>query len=407
MSTWGTIEPTESLQTRLRLDFGLRPAILALNDWAVPGLGGVFFVRQLTWSCLGIRLAGELDRPAMAARIAEGIEALASWTALRSGGYEKDDRVQGKRKLRRQDGLSFNAVSVGGAYVTVPFRRAATSALPGLGFCMTGQPRFNALQLAPPGLALAETVLLDTRIAERLRNWVMKPDTLIKNSSEQLKRALLPSAATAKERQLISAQLMADANRARIVNLLQPLDTELSPLRTKQGITAFLRQVNEPVHRARLDACFAFEQTRASALKAAQTLADSISEIPRSWSTLANAPDVQLAFDRLQRDCEALAARLDKLSDLPADIRFFCNEHVQTTDLERRIRALATRVPQVFTVSQQELDRGMGYTATLIAAEPTDPSEDGVSLDALPVPRPLLRLKRLYNEIQGSNHHDA
>ena len=116
MSTWGTIEPTESLQTRLRLDFGLRPAILALNDWAVPGLGGVFFVRQLTWSCLGIRLAGELDRPAMAARIAEGIEALASWTALGCGGYEKDDRVQGKRKLRRQDGLSFNAVSVGGAY---------------------------------------------------------------------------------------------------------------------------------------------------------------------------------------------------------------------------------------------------------------------------------------------------
>lgn len=407
MSTWGAIEPAESLQTRLRLDFGLRPAILALNDWAVPGLGGVFFVRQLTWSCIGIRLAGELDRPAMAARIAEGIEALASWIALRCTGYEKDDRVQGKRKLRSQDSLSFDAVSVGGAYVTVPFRRAATGALPGLGFCTTAQSRFNALQLAPAGMALADIVLRDNAVAERLRNWVLKPGMLIKNSNEQLKQALLPSAATAKERELVSARLMADATRARIVGLLQPLDAELSALRTKQGIETFLRQVDEPVHRARLDACFAFEQVRENALRAAQTLADSIGAAPQSWAKLASAPEVQMAFDRLQRDCAALSTRLDKLADLPADIRLFCNEHEQTASLERRIPALASRVPQVFTVGQQELDRGMGYTATLVDAEPTDPAEDNVSLEALPVPRPLLRLKRLCREIQGDNHHDA
>lgn len=407
MPTWGAIEPEETSQTRLRLDFGLRPAILALNEWAVPGLGGVFFVRQLTWSCLGLRLADELGMPTAAARIAEGIEALASWTALRVGGYEKDDRVQGKRKLRREDGLSFDAVSRHGAYVTVPFRRAATSALPGLGFCITGQSRFNALQLAPAGNALAGIVLRNAEVAKRLRNWVINPQTRIAQVGEQLKQALLPSDATAEERQLVSAQLMADAGRACIARLVQPLDAELSQLRTDQGIANFLRQVQDPVHRAQLDACFSFEQARASALTAAQSLANCLDLVPCSWTSLVNKKPVHMAFDKLQRDCTQLSARLDRLSELPADIRSFCNEHAISVSLERRIQTLASRVPQVFTISNHQLDRGIGFTETLTAAEPSDVEDSAASAGALPVPRPLLRLKRMHQEIHEGARLDA
>jgi len=404
MATWGAVEPTETLQTRLRLDFGLRPAILVLNDWAVPGLGGVFFVRQLTWSCVGLRLADELGMPAAAARIAEGIEALASWTALRVGGYEKDDRVQGKRKLRNQDRLSFAAVSRNGAYVTVPFRRAATSALPGLGFCMTGQSRFNALQLAPAGNALAGMVLRNAEVAKRLRNWMINPETQIAQVSEQFKQALLPSEATTEERQLVLAQLMADTRRACIARLLQPLDSRLSPLGTEQGIADFLRRVQDPEHRARLDACFSFEQARASALTAAQSLADCIATASCTWTNLGKTKAVQLAFDKLEKDCTQLSARLDKLSELPADIRSFCNEHALSVSLERRLQALASRVPQVFTVSSHQLDQGIGYTKTLIAAEPADVEEGAAPTWVLPVPRPLLRLKRLHQEIHQGDH---
>ena len=73
----------------MRLDFGLRPAILALNEWAIPSLRGVFFVRQLTWSCLGIMRADKMNRPSMATRVAEGIEALASWIAIGRPDYMK------------------------------------------------------------------------------------------------------------------------------------------------------------------------------------------------------------------------------------------------------------------------------------------------------------------------------
>ena len=80
--SWGAIEPAESSTSRLRLDFGLRSAILRFNEWAVPGLGGAFFVRQLSWSCMGLRLAPDIGDKTTAARIAEGLEALAGWVTM-------------------------------------------------------------------------------------------------------------------------------------------------------------------------------------------------------------------------------------------------------------------------------------------------------------------------------------
>jgi hypothetical protein len=398
MMTWGAIEPAESPQSRLRLDFGLRPAILALNEWAVPGLGGVFFVRQLTWSCLGIMLADEINRPMMAARTAESIEALASWIAIGRGGYEKDDRVQGKRKLRNLDGISFDAVSTGGAYVTVPFRRSATAALPGLGFCVSAEFRFNSLQLAPAGVALASTVLRDGSVADRLRNWISKPQARIKSTSEQLKQALLPGAETSDECQLVLDRLLADPDRARLARLLQRCDTTLSSLQTDEGIAQFLGQIDSLLQRTRLDVCFAFERVRASAVKAAQALADAIEAGAQPWSALVAAVDVQRDFEVFQRDCNLLRSRLDKVSDIPTGIREFCDEQRSALGLEQRIRALADRLPQIFTLQPRTLDRGMGYTTDLVAADSIDPSEGETVMTTFLLPRPLVRLKRLYEE---------
>lgn len=403
MSIWGAIEPAESVQSRLRLDFGLRPAILALNEWAVPGLGGAFFVRQLTWGCLGIFLAEEMQRSSLAAQIAEGIEALASWIALKYDDYEKDDRVQGKRKLRNLEAISFDAVSRGGAYVTVPFRRAATAALPGLGFCTSAQFRFNNLQLAPAGIELAGTVLRESGVSEALRKWITQPTVALKQRRTLLAEALLPGKATSAECHLVRNRLMADPGRARLISLLEPL----ADLRTDKDIAVFLGQVSDPVQRARLDACFAFECVRASALQSAQTLADAIRASAQSWSTLANANDVQQAFRVLHEDCAALATRLDKLAQVPAGIREFCDEQGPKLDLERRIRALATRLPQVFTMQSGSLDRGMGYTDSLVAADAMDPVEGETTPTNVLVPRPLLRLNRLYRETLEGIGHEA
>ena len=396
MSVWGTIEPAESTYVRLRLDFGLRPAILALNEWAVPGLGGAFFVRQLTWACLGITLAEEMPGSS-AAQIAEGLEALASWIALRQGDYDKDDRIQGKRKLRNLDGLSFNAVSKGGAYVTVPFRRAATAALPGLGLCTSAQFRFNSLQLAPTGAELANAVLADDGVARKLRNWIAEPATPIKSSTKQLKQALLPRHETAEECRLVRDSLLADPARARIVRLLQPLEMPLPSLQTTSGIATFLGRIDDPVQAARLDVCFAFERVRVSALQAAQTMVDAVQATAQPWPALAKSDEVQRGFAALERDCGMLSDRLDKLPEVPPGLRQFCEEQRPALGLEPRMRALATRLPQVLLVQPQALARGMDTSKNLLAADVDDSLDSEAASSAL-VPRPLLRLKRLHQE---------
>ncbi|WP_296949835.1 hypothetical protein [uncultured Massilia sp.] len=405
MTSWGTVVPTDLPQSRLRLDFGLRPAILALNEWAVPGLGGAFFVRQLTWSCLGLLLAEELSRPALAARIAESIEALASWLTIRQGSHEKEDRIQGKRKLRDLKALSFAAVSTGSAYVTVPFRRSATAALPGLGFCRSTQFRFNSLQLAPVGMALANAALVDDDVAKRLRKWITDPEMALKSSSNEFKRSLLPNAATSAECQLVHDQLLADASRSRLIALLAPYAIDLPELQTDKGSATFLQRIEDPTQRVRLDTCFAFERVRTTALQAAQQLAKAIKATAQPWADLARAPEVQREFAALQRDCGALAQRLAGLVERPTGVQEFCDEQHGDVPLEARIRTLAARLPQVFTSQPAALGRGIGYTDTLVAADAIDPLESDIVPAGGAIPRPLLRLKRLHDEaLKGLAH---
>jgi len=396
---WGPIQPAESLQTRLRLDFGLRPAILAFNEWAVPGLGGAFFVRQLTWGCVGIALAGEIGKPLMAAKVAEAIEAFASWIALkRATGYETDDRVQGKRKFSELDAISFDLVSKGGAYVTVPFRRAATSALPGLGFCEKAESRFNALRLARPGMALAEAVLADNKVRNILFGWISEPSKTYQRIVDDVKQALLPGSTSNEECNLVRDQLVTNARRARLVSLFESDDLSLSSLQTRAGQRTFLDRVQDEAHRAQLDTCFSFELVRDASLRATQALANCIKDGAHTSSELAKVDAVRREFETLERCCTDLTGKLHIVETVPMEIRAFCNEQDKKGELERRIKALATRVPQVFSMHEGKLERGIGYTEDLVAADTNEPVEGEERTDSGLIPRPLLRLKRLCKE---------
>jgi hypothetical protein len=116
---------------------------------------------------------------------------------------------------------------------------------------------------------------------------------------------------------------------------------------------------------------------------------------------------VKREFAALQRDCHALGARLDKLTEIPLGIREFCQEQHSALELERRLRSLATRLPQVFTVQPHALDRGMDYMSGLVMADLNDPSEAEVLPAGVLVPRPLLRLKRLHQETLTGLTHEA
>ena len=395
---WGAAEPKDFSQMRLRLDFGLRRAIMALNEWAVPGLGGAFFVRQLSWACMGLRLAQEVNTHATPARIAEALEAFASWIVVRDDQQAKSEhRVQGKRKFVGRTSLSFSDVAKGGAYVTVPFRRSATRALPGLKFCIREEARFSALELTPTGIELAESAFatgrgLDGDARNWLKGWIEKGDKDVKKVQSAIKAALQPSMASAEEKRLVLERVRSDGRRSDLEKLLT--NHTHATLATKSGRESFLANVQHGEHAARLTTCFAFEDVRANALQAAQAVSNAIRTSAQEVHALARHADVADAFAALGRDCDLL--RVGAALGTPVDALSFCAEQSSSHGLEQRIASLSARAPMVFSLVDGRIDQGVAYTGKpLVADDAYDPQENEMLEDAHRVPRPLLRLRQL------------
>ncbi|MBN3722603.1 hypothetical protein [Burkholderia sp. Ac-20379] len=395
---WGAAEPKDFAQMRLRLDFGLRRAIMGFNEWAVPGLGGAFFVRQLSWACMGLRLAQEVDTPATAARIAEALEALASWIVVRRDPQAKSERrIQGKRKFADCTSLSFSDVAKGGAYVTVPFRRSATRALPGLNLCISEASRFSGLELTAAGIELAELAFasgqdLDGDARRWLKDWIEAGDKGAKKVQPAIKAALQPSLASDAEKRLVLERVRGDARRADLEELLNG-HTDAT-LATKSGRHHFLAQVRHAEHAEQLATCFAFEDVRASTLQAAQAMSNAIRSSAQAVRALAKHQDVADAFAALGHACDVLRASI--APGTPVDATDFCAEQSGSLDLAERVALLAGRAPMVFSVIDGRVDQGVAYTGKpLVADDAYDLQEDTVPDEGYGVPRPLLRLRQL------------
>ncbi|WNC94616.1 hypothetical protein RI103_36365 [Paraburkholderia sp. FT54] len=382
---------------RLRLDFGLRRAIMGFNEWAVPGLGGAFFVRQLSWACMGLRLAQEMETSATPARIAEALEAMASWIVVRRGAQaETEPRVQGKRKFAGRNSLSFSDVATGGTYVTVPFRRSVTRALPGLNLCIREEARFSKLELTPAGIELAELAFASGQQSEGgarrwLKQWIQLEDKEAKNVQQVVKDALEPALASDAEKRLVLERVRADERRAVLATLLcTHTDAKLA---TESGRKSLLDGVHHAEHAARLATCFAFEDVRASALQAAQSIGGAIQGSAQEVRDLAARQDVAEAFDALGRECDAM--RDGAAPGAPSDAVGFCQEQSHSRMLEERIASLAGRAPMLFSVIEGRIDQGVAYTGKPLVADDAYEVQETEVPQARGVPGPLLRFRRL------------
>lgn len=398
---WGVVRPSESLQARLRLDFGLRRAIMGLNEWTVPGAGGVFFVRQLSWACMGLSLAHDASLVGTPAQVAEALEALAGWLVVRRGSEAKaEPRIQGKRKFSARRSLSFFDVSQRGAYVTVPFRRSATRALPGLNLCVREEARFSALELTQTGIELANTAFacgVGKGVESRtwLTRWIEAGDRPAQSVSDSIKRTLEPSFTSEREKQIVLERIQADVRREQLAEILAGFDFE--SLAVPDGRADFLEAVRHDGHRAQLRVCFAFQDVREAALQAAQAMSDSIQIAATTASELANQNSVSESFHRLGQACISLGHVL--LPSAPLEVQVFCKEQEQGVGLEDRIIKLAARVPMVFSISNQRVDHAIGHDPTKELL--TDSAYDPLDSDELPsggVPSPLLRFRRLLSD---------
>lgn len=155
--------------TRADLSFGLRRAARYYNEVVVPGIAGVWFVRQLSWATAALRLREKLaggSRAPSAIRIANGIEALGcklSWNGNRDDYHRKGVRAFG----RNPDDWSFRLLSTQRGYVQTPYRMSTVRALPeevGLGFAQGSTTLFNRMWLTKRGEELADSLLHGCRV---------------------------------------------------------------------------------------------------------------------------------------------------------------------------------------------------------------------------------------------------
>lgn len=158
---WGPLKPDAIVGTRAPLTWGLRPALFYYSELCVPGIGGVSFVRQLSWAVTGIDLHEQCPagRPT---DVANAIEALGCKLGLTVGYPEELQwRIRGSRRLPNLTDWSFETLRRPTNYVVIPFRRSTTRALSrerGLGFT-TGGTRFNSMELTNAGRSLAVAFL--------------------------------------------------------------------------------------------------------------------------------------------------------------------------------------------------------------------------------------------------------
>lgn len=157
---WGVLGPENVRSERRTRTLGLGAAVRNFNELAVPGVGGVWFAKQIFLALLGVAVAervrqrgGRNDN----IQLTNAIEALACWLEYASNGWESDDRLRGVDKLASASAPpSFAVFGSRGFYVTQPMRMSTVQALRSLGLVEGTSERFNAYRCSPTGLALIE-----------------------------------------------------------------------------------------------------------------------------------------------------------------------------------------------------------------------------------------------------------
>ena len=196
---WGLLGPEALANARRTRTLGLGAAVRGFNDLAVPGLGGVWFGKQLMLATLGVAIAERVRNSGKRTQnidVTNAVEALACWLALESNGWKRDPRLRGALKLSGKKDRSFATVSKRSFYVTQPMRQATVQPLRALGVVESRGERFNAFRCTQNGESFIDEACAAYRphkrtVLDHLVMWAKGIHDDIGNSSE-LRKALSP-----------------------------------------------------------------------------------------------------------------------------------------------------------------------------------------------------------------------
>ena len=245
------------------LDFDLRAADLFFRELVVPGLGRIWFVRQLSWPLAALALHKEMvshgsNAPKPTA-ICHGIEALACKLEYL---IDPDDPVAAHPRTARVRPPMLSgkvwSVSTGCARrrtdVRNTHRQAATRAIRvdgGLGFALRGS-RFDLLELEPvgarpgqraPRAARRERQDEPSQVAARVARW--RPRDLRVGRAEHCFKRSPPEHPTDDERALVRSRLIGTSTSAsekrqrRLARAIGRTQTDLPSI--EDGVVARLR----------------------------------------------------------------------------------------------------------------------------------------------------------------------
>lgn len=198
---WGILGPGAVESTRRTRTLGLVASTRLFNDLSVPGLGGVWFGKQLLLATLGVLLAERAiagGHPVTKIAVANAVEALACWLALSGPHRAGDGRIRGSTKLAGLTGadFAFGNASRSGFYVTQPMRMATVTTLPALGLVEASGSRFNGFACSDAGLAFVKAACGGLRpfkvdLIDHLLRWVLGQTDRV--DSPILREALSPT----------------------------------------------------------------------------------------------------------------------------------------------------------------------------------------------------------------------
>lgn len=373
--SWGLLGPEVVGSERRTRTLGVGASVRNFNDLAVPGLGGVWFAKQLFLATLGVALAERVGKairpPARNIETANAVEALACWFALDSNKWRSDPRVRGATKMRSRATLSelaFAKVRKPGFYVSQPMRMATVQSLPALGFVDTEGGRFSAFSCSQHGHDLIEAEFSgdndgssqkSRKLFETLATWTLSSDEPAKSLKVLSTRASLSKHA----RNIVAERLTQGSDkeardetsrrRAALDWVESIRDTPSSALTWKNKPTQI-----EEAHWRDLHAGALFFSTRDTAIRVLDGLESHIGNLTeRGYSLSAPVPD------SVKREMQTLRERAqifldEKRSDNIANA--FCRECVDERDTEV-LKCLVERDARVLVLREDKVAPGPAF----------------------------------------------
>ncbi len=393
---WGLLGPEKLASERRTRTLGLGATVRAFNDLAVPGMGGVWFGKQLLLATLGVAVAegvrNERKRASKNIEVANAVEAIACWLALKSNGWHRDRRLRGAAKLPRQTDFSFATVRRSRFYVTQPMRQATVQPLRELGLVESIGERFNAFRCTSIGhefieLACGNFNPHQHRVLDHLKGWVAGDHSKI-SSSDSLRQALSPleSMTPGARRYLLERVVqgtgMEASRRRRALDWVESLRQKPPERMTWNEKPKMLENENDNAHWADLRAGGLFFLARDSAIALLDEIEAQIGQKSDRRFPLTTVLTKAIA-EKVQKLREAAQAFLGNAHDPSPGATAFCRECTEPTD-GTLLEKLISRDGRVLRLSNGTIVPGVAFRGTqdgLRTASARSPEEDGAEND--------------------------